>query len=398
MRSLQVMVHDYAGHPFQIQLSRELARRGHAVRHVYSTSTSTPQGATQRSSDDPENFVVEPISLGKMIDKTSFFSRRQMEVQYGKLLTDVIERCRPDIIISANTPTEAQHLAYRKCKKLNIPFVSWVQDLYGLAAKRLLKKRLGPIGSAVGSYLMHLDKKVLRGSRGVVLITDDFRPIMRQWGIEESRCTVIHNWAPLPEIQVRPKDNAWSRAQGVSDQLCVLYSGTLAMKHNPSLLLRMAEHVQPLGAKVLVVSQGIGANWLRENGREQSNLSVLPFQPFGQMADVLGSADVLLAVLEPDAGEFSVPSKVLSYLCAQRPILLSVPSQNLAAKVVAGADAGSVVSPDDVEEFLDQSETLLSSAALRERMGRNARSYAESEFGIDKIADRFESVIECAMN
>ena len=33
-RSLRVLVHDFAGHPFQIDLSRALARRGHTVRHV----------------------------------------------------------------------------------------------------------------------------------------------------------------------------------------------------------------------------------------------------------------------------------------------------------------------------------------------------------------------------
>jgi glycosyltransferase involved in cell wall biosynthesis len=398
MKQLKVVVHDYAGHPFQLQLSRALAASGHSVRHVFSASTSTPQGRTGRSEQDPDTFQVESISLGKMIDKTSFLSRRQMEVQYGRLLADLIERCRPDVVISANTPTEAQHLAYRRSTRLGIPFVSWVQDLYGLAAKRLLKKRLGPVGSAVGSYLMHLDRKVLRGSRGVVLITDDFHPIMKQWGVDANRCAVIHNWAPLPEIQVRPKDNPWSRAHGVADKACLIYSGTLAMKHNPALLLQIAQRVQPMDAKVLVISEGIGAKWLKENGSNQSNLRVLPFQPFDQMADVLGAADVLLAVLEPDAGEFSVPSKVLSYLCAQRPILLSVPTKNLAAKVVARAQAGSVVAPDDHAEFLQQSEKLLRNAELRERLGRNARSYAEAEFRIDKIAKRFEEVINLAMN
>ena len=43
------------------------------------------------------------------------------------------------------------------------------------------------------------------------------------------------------------------------------------------------------------------------------SLRFMGFQPFEALPDVLGSADVLVAILEADAGVFSVPSKVLSY-------------------------------------------------------------------------------------
>ncbi len=31
---MKILVHDYAGHPFQVQLSRALAQRGHQVRPI----------------------------------------------------------------------------------------------------------------------------------------------------------------------------------------------------------------------------------------------------------------------------------------------------------------------------------------------------------------------------
>ena len=33
---MHIQVHDFSGHPFQAELSRELATRGHSVDHVYS--------------------------------------------------------------------------------------------------------------------------------------------------------------------------------------------------------------------------------------------------------------------------------------------------------------------------------------------------------------------------
>ena len=48
-------------------------------------------------------------------------------------------------------------------------------------------------------------------------------------------------------------------------------------------------------------------------------LTLLPFQPYADLPDVLGSGDILVVLLEQDAGEFSVPSKTLSYLAPVDP-------------------------------------------------------------------------------
>ena len=73
---------------------------------------------------------------------------------------------------------------------------------------------------------------------------------------------------------------------------------------------------------------------------------------------MLASADVLVSVLEAEAGHFSVPSKVQSYLCAERAILLAAPHANLAAAIVARENAGLVVEPDDIEGFLEAAKAL----------------------------------------
>ena len=72
----------------------------------------------------------------------------------------------------------------------------------------------------------------------------------------------------------------------------------------------------------------------RLDSQALKNLTTLPLQTFGVYAEVLGSADVLVGMIEPDAGRFSVPSKILSYLCACRPIVLSAPLDNLAATII----------------------------------------------------------------
>src|SRR4029453_8580026 len=121
------------------------------------------------------------------------------------------------------------------------------------------------------------------------------------------------NWSPLNELPLRPKDNAFARQHGLHDKTVLLYSGTLGLKHNPGLLLAIAEaHRDNPNVAVVVVSEGLGASSLAERKAEGGldNLHLLPFQPFDRMPEVLGAADVLLTILEPEAGIYSVPSKV----------------------------------------------------------------------------------------
>src|SRR5262249_27251409 len=150
-----------------------------------------------------------------------------------------------------------------------------------------------------------------------------------------------------------PRDNDWAREQGLADRFVFLYAGTLGFKHDPSVLLALARWAQANEAAVVVVSEGPGADWLRGHGAGARALRHLHHQPHSRLPEVLAPADVVVALLEPDASAFSVPSKVLTYLCAGRPELVSVPADNLAARVLERSGGGLVVPPGDSKKMLD---------------------------------------------
>jgi glycosyltransferase involved in cell wall biosynthesis len=107
----------------------------------------------------------------------------------------------------------------------------------------------------------------------------------------------------------------------------------------------------------------------------------------------MGTGAVVVAILGVDAGIFSVPSKVLSYLCAGRPVLGAMPAENLAARMVRDNDMGIVVNPDDEQGFIAAADRLLAEAAGRERMGAAAAAYSSERFAMGRIGDAFERVL-----
>lgn len=394
---MRILIHDYTGHAFSVTLSRELARRGHEVTYAYAAFIETPRGALSLRDGDPAGLKIEGISIAEPFQKQSFYKRRFQELEYGRLIAARVEELRPEWVISGQMPTEPQAILLRRCRKLGIRFVSWVQDFYGVAVYRLLRDRIPVFGSLVGRYYMWLDRRVLRQSDRIILITEDFLPFVHEMEIDPDRVCVIENWAPLDELPLQPRINPWSEKHELSDRFVFLYSGTLGMKHNPSVLLELALRFQDEECvRVVVISEGLGADWLREKKAELGveNLLLLPFQPFEVIPDVLASSEVLVAILERDAGIFSVPSKVLSYLCAGKPILAAIPPENLAARIIAKADAGIIEAPDASSALVSAGERFLRDPELRRRTGANGRCYAESAFEIGRVADSFIGMLD----
>jgi colanic acid biosynthesis glycosyl transferase WcaI len=395
---VRLVVHDYSGHPFQIQLSRELARRGHDVLHLHCDSYVTGKGALDRQDDDPPNFAVEPISLGQRFEKYSYRKRFEQERRYGRLLGARVRDYRPEVVLSSNTPLFAQSVFQRHLDPAT-RFVFWQQDVYSVAMGDAARKGLPGVGPIVAKMFERFERKMLRASDQVVIISDDFRPILERWGIDRERVTVVENWAPLDEIEPGPHHNDWSRDHGLDDSIVILYAGTLGLKHDPNLLLQLAVRGAENGdtkVRVIIISEGLGADWLAEQKRALGleNLLLLPFQPYDKLPAVLASADVLVAILEPEAGVFSVPSKVLTYHCAGRPILGAIPPENLAARIISRERSGLVTAPGNVGEFVDAASRLLDDEALREQMGAAARKYAEKTFDIQRIGEEFEAVLQ----
>jgi colanic acid biosynthesis glycosyl transferase WcaI len=134
---------------------------------------------------------------------------------------------------------------------------------------------------------------------------------------------------------------------------------------------------------------------LRNHNQEDPSpaLVQLPFQPYESLPAMLTSAAVLIAILEPAAGVFSVPSKVYSYHCVGRPILAAIPHENLAARMIERSGGGMVVDPTDGAAFIRAAQSLLDDPEERRAMGERARAFAETAFDIGDIADRFERIL-----
>ncbi|HEX4504287.1 MAG TPA: glycosyltransferase, partial [Alphaproteobacteria bacterium] len=231
---MRIVVCDYSGHPFQIELSRCLADRGHTVLHLHFAEFQTPKGEIGALADDAPGFRIEAVSLGRPFAKDRFVRRLFQEIQIGGRIADRAMRFGPDLVVGCNMPLDAQRRLRQACAREKVPFVFWLQDIYSAAIGHYLTERLGLMGRLIGNRYARLERALLRSSDAIVAISERFVPTLAEWGIPRDRVTVVLNWAPLSEIRPVEKANGWAREHGLVGKTVALYTGTLGLKHNPA--------------------------------------------------------------------------------------------------------------------------------------------------------------------
>ena len=395
---MKVLLHEYAGYAFPVQLARAIAGHGYEVVLAYFRDLSGPQRNLGTLPTDPKTLRFHPLGIKAPHQRFNFLRRRFQERQYGAQLARLIQTEQPDVTILSNTPLDVVDVV-RKCVSPNIKLVWWLQDVFGIGIGPVLRTRFGLIGEAIGWVYRDQERKFAKRADHIVVISEDFIEEISAFGVCPNKLTVVENWAPLDEVIPVAQENVWKCEHGLAGKKLILYSGTLGFKHNPSVLVETAKRLKARhrdDVAVAVISEGLGADFLiREKERlALTNLVLLGWQPYTRLSEVLSAGDILVALIEKEAARFSVPSKVLSYLCAGRPMVCAIPKSNLAARTVQRANAGFVVEPDDVCGFIDRLFDLLDDDALREQLGKNGRDYAEHAFEIEAITSRFIQIID----
>jgi colanic acid biosynthesis glycosyl transferase WcaI len=397
--SIRILVHDYSGHPFQVQLSRALAQRGHRVVHSHCAAYVSGKGSLESLPNEALRFAV--VGRGKSISKYRFHRRLFQEVRYGLELCRLIAKERPDVVLMSNAPVPylavtAAYLAVR-----GTPWVLWHQDVHSAALQNVASAHPTIRLRLAAKTMEALERWSSRRAAHIVAISSAFLSVHARWGTAD-KVTVIPNWAPLDELQPRDRSNAWAAQHALTGRKTLMYTGTLGLKHNPALLVSLAASVKEQGESVVlvVVNEGVAAEVLRECAdRKDVPLELLPFQAYTVLPDVLGAGDILVVLLEETASDFSVPSKTLSYLCAERPIVGLMPESNPAAALIR--EAGGLVVPPNESQLDRAAAWLVEVLNDRDRaraIGRQGRALAESRFALEPIASAFESLLLSAMH
>ncbi len=274
-----------------------------------------------------------------------------------------------------------------------IPVINYVQDMYPEAAEAAGILKSSGIAARISRWL---DTLICRLSTINLVISDDFgTKLVESRHLSPTKIGTIYNWIDGNDVKPLPRINAWRNQNRVpADKFVVLFAGTLGLASGADILIevarRMSERQSP-NFFFLIVGDGVLKATMQEDARQWGldNVAFLPFQPADHLAEVQATGDVMFLPVAGKHGLSSVPSKLVTYMAAGRPILCAADRDSTVAHIVVKGRCGRVVPPDDPFSVVD---TLIQLATMKEElatMGANGRTFFEEHFEKQKAMDAF---------
>src|SRR3546814_438640 len=209
-------------------------------------------GKGHRVAEPGERLVFDPVGPSESIDKSNFAKRLLVELQVGFELLRQVRRTKVDVAMLSNAQIPTLVVFAIGMLLLRKPWVLWHQDVYAVAIKSFAGEKLGRGFRLVAASFNVAERWTSRRAAAIVAIADAMVAVHAEWGTAD-KVTVIPNWAPIDEIVPVERKNDWAVENELDDTLTLLYAGTLGLKHNPALLVELAEAVRDNGREARLV-------------------------------------------------------------------------------------------------------------------------------------------------
>jgi colanic acid biosynthesis glycosyl transferase WcaI len=189
------------------------------------------------------------------------------------------------------------------------------------------------------------------------------------------RVRVIPNFVLTDEIRPLDRMTAYRAELGIGAEPVVLYAGNVGFSQSLELVVAAAAAMPEV--TFVINGDGSARASLEADVARLANLRLAPFQPPARLAEVLATGDIHVVPLRAGLGRVSVPSKTYSILAAGRPVVAAIDLGTEVPRILAAADAGIAVAPDDPDAFIAALRTLVADPERAARAGRNGRSWVQ---------------------
>jgi glycosyltransferase involved in cell wall biosynthesis len=281
-----------------------------------------------------------------------------------------------DIVVSLTDPPILGLAALRTARRAGARFVFLCEDVFPDVAVLLDDFR----NETVNRMLDRINRYLLREADAIVALGDRMKQrLVEEKGADPARIHVIHNWADCQAITPKSKDNAFARANDLTDRFVLMHSGNVGLSQNLDLLIEAAARLTSRERLVIaIVGDGARRRTLEAMVRSRglANVRFFPYQAKEQLDDSFATADAFLVSLKPGLEGYIVPSKVYGILASGRPFVAAVDPSCEAAAIVREHHCGAIAAPDEPDALVASIVALCDDPAAARAMGENARRAA----------------------
>lgn len=395
--------------PKAAAISEYLARRGHAV----AVFTGFPFTPDWRRRPEDRGRLLERTRAGNLaLYRLTHYIPRRPSSAVQRILMEgsfsaaafvamLAAACgpagRPDAILYIGAQPSLAMLARVVAGLFRRPYVVNVTDLAARAALDV-----GIVGSWLARLLDVFEFAAYRGAAGASVLCRSFADALQQHGYPADRIRLSRDPTDLELIRPIAGGQAFRTRYGIPPgAFAVMYAGSMGRKTGLMNVVAAAELSRNNGICWVLVGdgemRGTIVQAVRERGLDET-VRFVPFQPEAEMSEMFAAADVLLLNQVAAMKDTVIPSKLLTYMAAGRPIVAAVNPASQAAEIMRDAEGGLVVPPEDPAALVGAVRSLMSQPLeMHAALGARNRAYAEEHFDQRRILEGQEQFLLTAV-
>lgn len=370
-----------------VHIAQELVVQGHDV-EVITSFPSKPAGILYpkfkrrlyKKEITTDGFILrrcfsflstESRLLDRFLENISFGLTSGFAVLFAK---------RPHVIYSNTWPLFSTGIVFLMAKLRRIPLVISVQDVY---PESLVSQQRALSMNLLIRALRWWDGVIARGCHSVIVISQKFFEIYSSVrGVSPHRIHVVPNWGNDESDQIDPARFLQFRKdkQIVTDARVFVFGGNIGIAAGVEIIIQAVLQMKPHEKfHLLIAGEGSQLDACQALARSQDGRHIIFHSPWLKEETnlVLGLADVFLLPTKGRQAYFSVPSKLISYWLAGKPVIaLALPNSDL-ADMISLSGGGWLVEPDKLDILSAKMEDVLGiDPSELKRRGQAGREYA----------------------
>lgn len=296
---------------------------------------------------------------------------------------------KPDIIIGDNVPPVACWVASVIASKKKAAFVYQIRDVWPIA---LVYDGALSRKSPIYFVFRMIEKYLYRKCHHVCSTVPYLKDHVAESGGNQDRVSWVPNGVDLDNY------NGYCAYDGGEEPFVAMYVGAFGQAHDVITIIRAAGILQNKGNKqyrFVLIGDGVKKQECEDEAKRLglTNVEFKDSVEKDQVPELQSKSDILIAcVTDSDAYKFGLNlNKLYDYFASGRPVIFSGRAPDDPVKV---SGAGFSIPPEDPEKM---AEVLIRygemSFADRIKMAGMARSYAENNFDVKKLALNMERLL-----
>ena len=296
-----------------------------------------------------------------------------------------------DVIFGSSTPPTQGLLCSLVKKKLKVPFIYNLQDVF---PDSLVHAGLTQKGSLLWKIGRKIENYTYEYADQIIVISEDIKKNIMEKGVPESKITVIRNWVDTDKVYpIEKKDNRLRKELQLKDDIFyVVYAGNLGKAQGVEILIDAANQLEnEKNIEFLIFGNGVEEELLKNKitNLKLKNIIIYPLQPEARVAEVYSLGDVCIVSCRKGYGRNAFPSKTVSIMATATPIIASFDKESELCDLLEEYKAGIYSEPENADYLVDVIQYLKHHDDERKKMGINGRKLVEKQFSKEMCTEKY---------